>query len=168
MEERKAEKLLNRLEKSSGEVNALVEKLEESNKRVEELENQLKEQIAKVDEMQKYHNARKLFAVVDINSEFAFYEGIYDILVCKKIVTQAELQHYFDLYKQAWSVIVNILIDKGITNEREINCATLTYHHIILSQGANTGKSLQEIFEERQKYFKMLMAMPDPLSMIGR
>lgn len=148
-------------------IDNLLAKLQESNKKVDALTKQLQEKLEKVTELEQRYNARYPSPVVQIQEDVAFYEAIFDILVLKKIVTLDELQHYLDQYKQIWGVLVNILIDKKITSGKELNCAILAYHHFLRSEGFNAGKPRELVFEERQKYIKMLMALPDPMSMIG-
>lgn len=148
-------------------VDSLLEKLQESNQKVDALAKQLQEKLDKVTELEQRYNARYPSPVLQVQEDVAFYEAIFDVLVLKKIVTLDEIQHYLDQYKQIWAVLIHILIDKKITTGKELNCATLAYHHFLRSDGINTGKSREQLFEERQKYIKLLMALPDPLSMIG-
>ncbi len=148
--------------------NVLLERLEKSSQKADALAKQLQEKLEKVTELEQRYNARYPSPVVQVQEDIAFYEAIFDILVLKKIATLDELQHYLDQYKQIWAVLINILIDKEITTGKELNCAILAYHHFLRSEGINAGKSREQLFAERQKYIKMLMALPDPLSMIGR
>ncbi len=123
---------------------------------------------SKVSELEQAHKARYPSPILQAQEDIAFYEALFDILVRKGVVTQEEIQHYLDQYRQIWSTIANILIDKGITSPKEINCEILAYHHFFRMLGISTGKSREELFAERQKYVDELMQMPDPLEMLGR
>ena len=122
----------------------------------------------KVAELEQALKARYPAPIVQAQEDIAFYEALFDILVRKKVVTQEEIQHYLDQYRQIWTAIANIMIDKGITCPKEINCEMLAYHHFLRAEGMSTGKPKEELFADRQKYVDELMQMQDPLEMLGR
>lgn len=130
-----------------------AEKLEQLEKEVAELRQRL--------------DARYASPMVQCSEEFGLYEAVFDVLVMKKVATQQEISHYLDQYKQIWVAIINILIDKKVATPKELNCAILAYHHFFRTEGFNSLKSQQELFEARQKYTQELMKLPDPTIMIG-
>ncbi len=123
---------------------------------------------SKITELEQVLKARYPSPIVQAQEDVAFYEAIFDVLVLKKIVTQEEIAHYLDQYRQIWVAIANIMIDKGITTPKELNCEMLAFHHFLRMYGMATGKQRDELFKERRKYVDELMAMPDPLEMLGR
>jgi len=136
------------------------------------LEAEVKELRNIVIELKQRLEARYAAPVLQCQEELGLYEAIFDILASPRadgmpIVTQEEIQQYFDQYKQIWTVMVNILIDKGITTPKELNCSILAFHHFFRIYGFYNGKTQKDLFAARQAYMKELMALPDPTVMIG-
>jgi hypothetical protein len=139
---------------------------------VKALESEVNELRSTVNDLKNRLEARYASPILQCQEELGLYEAIFDILSSpradgKPIVTQEELQQYLDQYKQIWTVIVNILIDKGITTPKELNCSILAFHHFYRIHGFYSGKTQNELFAARQAYIRELMALPDPTLMIG-
>jgi tRNA nucleotidyltransferase/poly(A) polymerase len=145
---------------------------ENRNLNIKALEADVKELHNTVTDLKQRLEARYAAPVLQCQEELGLYEAIFDILASpradgKPIVTQEEIRQYFDQYKQIWTVMVNILIDKGITTPKELNCSILAFHHFFRIYGFYNGKTPNELFAARQAYIKELMALPDPTMMIG-
>jgi hypothetical protein len=158
--------------KERQEIRDLGNRIKELQEKQKELEEKLKQTQERTIEIQQVLDVRFPSPVTQMQEDLALYEGIFDILTKPRpggpLVTLKEADAAMDLYKQIWPAIVSLLIDKGITTAKELHCEMQAFHHFLRIEGSRSGKSREQIFEERQKYVAELMAMPDPLVMIGR
>jgi len=134
--------------------------------RLEQIESRLTERQKKIEELEQRLNVRPASPLMDVAQDVATYEGILDLLVIKGYATDVEIQHYLDTYKNFWSAIVHLLIDKTLITEKELWCASIAYHHFLRLYGLNSGKSPQELMTERREFIKKILAMGDPFSVV--
>jgi hypothetical protein len=122
----------------------------------------------KVDKLEEQLKGRFPSPIFQLTEDVALYEGMFDLLVIKGQATQDEIIHYLDTYKQIWTAVAHLMIDKKVFTARELNCAMLAYHHILRSKGGNSGMSREDLFKERADYIKYLLSLPDPLEALGK
>lgn len=138
----------------------------------------MKAQDGRIEELGNKLRERYPSPLLQLPEDIALVEGIFSILAAPRkdhktgdmrpIVSQFEIAQYIDKYRLFWTAVVHILVDKGITTAKELNCEMLAFHHFMRMEGLNTDKSKDELFTARRKYVEELMAMRDPLEMIGR
>lgn len=134
--------------------------------RLEQLESRLADRQKKIEELEQRLSTRPASPLMDIAQDVASYEGILDLLVIKGYATDTEIQHYLDTYKNFWSAIVHLLIDKKMITEKDLWCATVAYHHFLRLYGLNSGKSSQELMAERREFIRRISKLDDPFSVI--
>lgn len=103
--------------------------------------------------------------VMHLAEDIAMVEGIIDMLVCRNIVTIAEVHSYIDTYKQSWTALVHLLIDKGVFTQRQMNISILAFHHMIRMKGTKPDATYEELQVERTKFAEDLEKLADPLNM---
>ena len=134
--------------------------------RLEQLESKLIDRQKKIEELEQRLNIRSASPLMNIAQDVATYEGILDLIVIKGYATDTEIQHHLDTYKNFWSAIVQILIDKKMITEKDLWCATVAYHHFLRLYGLNSGKSSQDLMAERREFIKTISKLDDPFRVI--
>jgi hypothetical protein len=134
-------------------------KTDSSHEKIKELEARIKDLEARLD-------ARP--AVLQAAEDVARIEAIFDIMVRSDVTTQEEIGQYLDMYPQFWEAILEMLISKGLTTEKQFFCHLLAYHHMIRAYGLNPARNKVDLFNERIKYAEELEKLLEPVKMIGR
>ena len=146
---------LSELRKSIGKLEKELDELKGKLNSVEEKNRDLESTIA-----QRYPSP-----VMHLAEDIAMVEGIIDMLVCHRIVTVAEVHSYIDTYKQSWTALVHLMIDKKVITQKELNISILAFHHMIRVKGTKPDATYEELQRERIKFAEDLGKLSDPLNM---
>jgi hypothetical protein len=121
----------------------------------------------RINEAVNLHNSYFPTPLAEIVHDIAFYEGILDLLVMKKVTDQLEIQQFIDTYGQRWVALAELLVYKKVITPKELHCAVLAYHHMFRQQTAVPILSKEQLFAERIKYIEELLKLSDPLEKLG-